>query len=151
MITSLIMNKIKELYIKYEEIINYLIVGGLTTIVSLGTYYACVLLFLDPLNPAQLQLANVISWVAAVLFAYVTNRKYVFKSKNKGIFVEMLKFFTSRVGTLLMDMTIMFIGVTVLHYNDKIMKLLVQVIVTVFNYIFSKWLVFKNNHKSKAD
>ena len=71
-------NRLKELYLKYKEIINYLIVGGLTTVVSLVTYYACVLTFLDPNNPLQLQIANVISWIFAVAFAYVTNRKYVF-------------------------------------------------------------------------
>ena len=71
----------KRLYEKYKEIINYLIVGVLTTVVSLGVYYACVYTVLDPNQPLQLQTANVISWVAAVTFAYFTNRRYVFESK----------------------------------------------------------------------
>ena len=74
-------NQLKTLYFKYKEIINYLIVGGLTTVVSLVTYYLCVLTFLDPGHPVQLQIANVISWIFAVTFAYFTNRKYVFESK----------------------------------------------------------------------
>ena len=65
----------KAVFIKYKEIIMYLIAGVLTTIVSLGVYYLCVLTILDPHNPVQLQAANVISWIAAVTFAYFTNRK----------------------------------------------------------------------------
>ena len=137
------MEKIKELYLKYKEIINYLIVGGLTTVVSLATYYACVFTFLDPENPIQLQAANIISWICAVTFAYFTNRRFVFESKNKNMLKEAIAFFAARVGTLLMDMGIMFVFVTCLHFNDKIMKLVVQVVVTIANYIFSKFLVFK--------
>ena len=76
------MNKLIELYKKFSEIINYLIVGGLTTLVSLGVYYGLVLTILDPKHPVQLQIANVTSWIAAVTFAYFTNRVFVFKSKN---------------------------------------------------------------------
>ena len=134
---------ISRLYKKYKEIINYLIVGGLTTVVSLGTYYACVLTFLDPDDAFQLQVANIISWIAAVTFAYFTNRRFVFESKNQNMLKEATAFFAARIGTLLMDMGIMFVFVTLLGFNDKIMKLVVQVVVTVANYIFSKFLVFK--------
>lgn len=144
------MDKIKELYVKYKEIINYLIIGVLTTIVSLLSYYICVVTFLDPLNPIQLQIANVISWILAVTFAYFTNRKYVFESKNKNIMGEMTGFFASRLATLFMDMAIMFFTVTVCGMNDKIAKLIVQVVVTVGNYLFSKLLVFKKEKNEKA-
>ena len=139
-----IIDKVIKLYKKYEEIINYLIVGGLTTVVSLGTYYLCVYTFLNPDNALQLQIANIISWICAVTFAYFTNRTFVFKSKRTDKLKEAISFYGSRVATLLMDMGIMFLFVTVLHFNDKIMKLVVQVIVTVLNYVFSKLLVFKN-------
>ena len=145
------MNKIKELYFKYKEIINYLIVGGLTTVVSLATYYACVLTFLDPENPIQLQAANIISWICAVTFAYFTNRRFVFESKNQNMLKEAIAFFMARVGTLLMDMGIMFVFVTLLHCNDKIMKLVVQVVVTIANYIFSKFLVFNKKNEGESD
>lgn len=135
--------KLKDLYTKYKEIINYLIAGVLTTVVSLGAYYLCVLTFLNPENPVMLQIANVISWVAAVTFAYFINRRFVFNSNNRHLIKEAFKFFMSRISTLLMDMAIMFITVTVFGMNDKIAKLLVQVIVTVANYIFSKLFVFK--------
>lgn len=132
-----------KLYKKYEEIINYLIVGGLTTVVSLGSYYLCIYTFLDPDVWYQLQAANIISWICAVTFAYFANRIFVFKSKNEKKFKEVVSFYGSRVATLLMDMGIMFIFVTLLHLNDKIMKLVVQVIVTIANYVLSKLFVFK--------
>lgn len=135
--------KIKELYMKYKELVNYLIVGVLTTVVSLGVYYGCVLTFLDPQSPIELQIANILSWIAAVTFAYFTNRKYVFESTNDNMVQEAVKFYASRLSTLAMDMVIMFVGVTWLGFSDKIMKLVVQVIVTVANYIISKFLVFK--------
>ncbi len=137
------MDKIKELYKKYKEIINYLIFGVLTTLVSLVVYYASVLTFLNPENSVQLQIANILSWIAGVTFAYFTNRKYVFESKEKNKLKEASKFFLSRVTTLLMDMLIMWLGVTILHGNDKIIKLISQVVVIVGNYIFSKLFVFK--------
>lgn len=138
-----LLKKIWKLYKKYEEIINYLIVGGLTTVVSLGTYYFCVYTFLDPENAFQLQLANIISWICCVTFAYFANRIFVFKSKRKDKLKEAASFYCSRITTLLMDMGIMFVFVTLIGFNDKIMKLVVQVVVTILNYVLSKLLVFK--------
>lgn len=137
------MKKIKDIYKKYEEIINYLIVGVLTTVVSLAAYYLCVFTFLDPNVAFELQLANIISWICAVTFAYITNKIFVFKTKNVNILKEGINFYASRIITLLMDMGIMFLLVTVLHGNDKIAKLIVQVVVTIGNYIISKFFVFK--------
>ncbi len=132
-----------EVYRKYEEIINYLIVGVLTTIVSLAIYYGCVFTFLDPENGLQLQAANVLSWIGAVAFAYVTNRRFVFKSQNENKASEAARFVTSRLTTLLMDMAVMYILVTLLHGNDKIAKLVSQVVVMIGNYVFSKLFVFQ--------
>ncbi len=139
--------KMKELFEKYGELIRYLIIGGLTTVVSLGVYYLCVLTFLDAENPVQLQIANIISWIAAVTFAYFTNRSFVFRSKNEQVLKEAVLFYLSRVSTLLMDMGLMFLGVTVFHWNDKIMKIIVQVVVTIGNYVISKLFVFKKNEE----
>ena len=135
---------IKELYIKYKEIINYLIFGILTTIVSLLTYYLLVYTILNPNKPIELQIANIISWITCVTFAYITNRKYVFNSKDKNIIKEITKFYSSRLSTLFIDMLIMFIFVTKLNFNDKIIKIIVQIIIIILNYILSKLLVFKN-------
>lgn len=144
------MKKVKELYEKYKEIINYLIVGGLTTVVGLATYWICTSTFLSPEVAWQLQLANVISWVLAVAFAYFTNRKFVFESKEKNKIKEATKFVGGRVVTLLIDMLIMWLGVTVLHINDKIIKIIDQVIIIIGNYIISKLFVFnKQREKNK--
>lgn len=134
---------IKEIFNKYREIIMYLIFGVLTTVVSLVVYYMLVYTILNPKNALQLQLANVISWIAGVVFAYITNRSVVFQSKNKNKLREAGSFVLARVVTLVMDMAIMFVGVTLLHGNDKILKLISQVIVIVSNYVFSKLFVFK--------
>ena len=139
------MEKLKELFRKYREIIMYLIVGGMTTVVSLAVYYGCVMTFLDPNDPIQLQAANIISWVAAVTFAYFTNRKYVFESESSHVLKEAAAFYGSRVTTLLLDMVCMFLMVTVCGISDKIAKLVVQVLVTVGNYILSKFFVFKKD------
>lgn len=135
---------IKELYIKYKEIINYLIFGVLTTIVSLATYYLLVLTILNPNKPLELQIANIISWITCVTFAYITNRKYVFNSSNKNILKEGIKFYSSRLTTLFLDMLFMYIFVSKLNFNDKIIKIIIQIIITILNYILSKILVFKN-------
>lgn len=135
---------IKKIYLKYKEIINYLIFGVLTTVVSLLTYYLLVYTILNPNNPIELQIANIISWITCVTFAYITNRKYVFNSKDKNIIKEIIKFYSSRLSTLFIDMLIMFIFVTKLNLNDKIIKIIVQIIIIVLNYTLSKLLVFKN-------
>ncbi|MGN0268244.1 MAG: GtrA family protein [Lachnospiraceae bacterium] len=139
------MGKIKKIMGRYRELISYLIVGGLTTVVSLGTYYGCTLTVLDAAVPLQLQAANVLSWIAAVTFAYFTNRKYVFESRNQHMLKEAGAFYASRLSTLLMDMGLMFLMVTILGWDDKIAKLIVQVVVTIANYVISKFFVFKKS------
>ena len=137
------MEKIMEIYKKYKEVINYLIVGGLTTVLSLGTYYICVYTFLNPENPLELQIANIIAWIVGVVFAYFTNRKFVFESKEQNKIKESAKFVGSRLTTLVLDMLIMWLGVTILCFNDKIMKIISQILLIVGNYVISKFFVFK--------
>ena len=76
------MIKLKNLYKKYKEIINYLIIGGLTTVVSLATFYIVRIFFLTNDTQLDIQISNIISWFFAVLFAFITNKKYVFESKK---------------------------------------------------------------------
>lgn len=132
--------KIEE---KYLEIIRYLFIGGCTTLVSLIIYYGLVFTILNPEKAVELQIANIVSWIASVLFAFVTNRTFVFKSKSEQKKKEFVTFVGSRIITLLLDMFIMFIMVTVLQGNDKIAKLISQVVVIIGNYILSKLVVFK--------
>lgn len=134
-----------KIYKKYEELINYLIIGILTTIVSLVTYYLLTLTILDANNKVYLQIANIISWLASVTFAYFTNRKYVFKVKNKSNIKECLNFYISRISTLLIDMIIMYIFVSILKFDNKIVKLIAQVVIIILNYILSKFIVFKSS------
>ena len=134
-----------KIYKKYEELINYLIIGILTTVVSLATYYLLTLTILDANNKVYLQIANIISWLASVTFAYFTNRKYVFKVKNKSNIKECLNFYISRISTLLIDMIIMYIFVSKLKFDNKIVKLIAQVVIIILNYILSKFIVFKSS------
>lgn len=142
------MEKIKELYIKNKKIINYLIFGVLTTVVSLITKYLLLFTILDAKNSVQLQIAVIISWVVACAFAYVTNRIWVFESKSKKIILEIFKFFSSRVATLGLEMLIMFVFVTLLGLNTDmwvvIWTLVAQVLVIIMNYVLSKLVVFKD-------
>lgn len=138
-----------KLYFKYKEIINYLIFGVLTTIVSLATYYLLTISILDPKVSLELQLANVVSWCFAVLFAYFTNRAFVFNSHNQNKLKEFTSFIGARITTLILDMAIMFFFVTVLKGNDRVFKLVSQVVVIVGNYILSKLFVFKKDSDEK--
>lgn len=134
-----------KIYKKYEELINYLIIGILTTIVSLATYYLLTLTILDANNKVYLQIANIISWIACVTFAYFTNRKYVFKVKNKSNIKEVINFYLSRISTLVIDMIIMYIFVSILKYDNRIVKLIAQVVIIILNYTLSKFIVFKSS------
>lgn len=144
-------NKIKDLYIKYKEIINYLIFGVLTTIVNLVIKYILLFTILNPTNAFELQVAIIISWIAGVLFAYFTNRKFVFESKNENKLKEFISFVVARISTLLLEMFIMWFFVTLLKLNSDlyvvIFTLVSQVAVVIGNYIFSKLFVFKKTDK----
>ena len=143
------MKKIIKLYKKYEEVINYLIVGGLTTIIAVGSKLLLLKTILDQTNGVQLQIAELISWFLAVLFAYITNKLFVFRSKTKGkeILKEIFNFFKGRILTQLIQMFIMWFFVTFLKLNTDIwvfiFTLVCQVMQIVLNYIISKFLVFK--------
>ena len=143
------MDKIKELYKKYEEIITYVFFGALTTVVSLAVKWGLLFTMLDAKNELQLQIAIIISWIAAVIFAYITNRKFVFKSKNNDILKEISSFFGSRVLTLVMEMIIMWFFVSFLHLDTKewvlVWTLVTQVLIIIGNYILSKLFVFKKS------
>lgn len=144
------MKKIIQLYKKYEEIINYLVIGGLTTLVNLVVKYALLFTVLKAENPVQLQIAVIVSWIIACLFAYITNRKIVFKSKSEKIIKEFVSFVTARLITLGMEMLIMYIFVTALRLNSNlwvvVWSIVAQVVVVVANYVFSKLFIFKKEN-----
>lgn len=132
------MKKIVGLYKKYEEIINYLIVGGMTTLVSI-----CIYALFTKCFHVNYMIANVISWIISVLFAYITNRIFVFKSKSENIVLEIYQFFKYRIFSFIIEILLMYIFVELINIDDMISKVIVQVIVIVLNYVFSKLFVFK--------
>ena len=131
---------------KYRELVMYIIFGVATTVVSLVTFFLCSKFIFNTENPLQLQAANIVSWIVSVLFAYVTNKKFVFRSHASPL-KEMFKFYLSRVGTLVVEMFLMYVLVTVCSVNDMLSKLVVQFIVIVLNYILGKIVVFREGKK----
>ena len=140
--------KIKALCVKYEEIIAYLIVGVLTTLVSWGACWIFEATLLNPDIGWQNALINTLGWVAGVLFGYVTNRKYVFKSTNTHILKEFSQFAGARVSTWILDIVIMYVTVNLIQMNYWIAKIFISsVLVMIANYVFSKVFVFKKEKK----
>ena len=135
------MEKIRELIHKYADVLVYLFFGVLTTAVNYLVYLPCFNLI-----HFSAAVSNVIAWVAAVIFAYMTNKPFVFKSHDwsaKTVVPELTKFVGSRVLSGAMETVIIYLTVDLLCWNGNVMKLLSSVLVVVFNYIASKLLVFK--------
>ena len=165
------MSKIKELFNRYREIVMYLIFGVLTTVVSMATYFGTLwfgerIMLISPDN-AKFNLvrivAEILQWVLAVLFAFFTNKKWVFKDADSSVSTgtQLLRFSTSRLATLGLDALITlgtvwillalgYQAITLLGFAisaDLIAKLAASVVVVISNYILSKLFVFKANNR----
>lgn len=143
------MKRLYQLYAQYKDIIAYLVFGGLTTVVNLIVFFVT-----NSLWHWNYQLATVLAWFLSVLFAYVTNRVWVFHSHYtnfSALVQETIKFFSARGATLVLDIGIMWIGVSLLQQNAMLTKLVDQVVVVVANYFFSKWFVFNKNKAVAKD
>lgn len=130
-----------DMYKKYEEGINYLIFGFLAFVLN----YVLYLLFAGVLDIHHL-ISTALSWALTVIFAYWTNRTFVFKSKNsdaKSVREEFISFIGARVATGLLEMGLMFLMVDCADLNEFISKLVCQVLVIVANYVLSKLWIFK--------
>ena len=139
--------KLKNLIVKYREIIVYLIVGVLTTLFSWAASFL-LKLFLDPRDVFQNFLINTGGWVAGVCFAYPLNRSLVFRSSNPRILMEFLGFSASRLSTWILDILIMALTVNVFSMDYWIAKIFISsVLVTVLNYVISKLLIFRKKEK----
>ena len=126
---------------KHKEIISYLIFGVLTTAVNIGTYF----ILNDCLNINYL-ISNMTAWILSVLFAYITNRRYVFNSSNdnrKDILKEISSFFGSRLMTGFLDVLFMYVTVNFNLLPNLIAKVVANIFVIIANYILSKFIVFK--------
>ena len=136
---------IRKLYEKYQDKILYLVFGALTTAVNTGVFWLCA----HPLGMPVLP-STMIAWFLAVLFAYLTNRKWVFHSEastQKEYTREILSFFLCRLGTGVLDWVLMDLLVDQLHLNDLAVKVSVNILVIILNYVASKLLIFR---KKKA-
>ncbi len=153
------MDKIKSLFVKYKEIIMYLFFGVLTTAVSWLSYAVFEILFglIIPDAGLKIALANVLSWICAVLFAYITNKLWVFESKSwekKLLIKEIISF----VGSRLLTAPLEWVGVpllvavgldaTLFGIDGMIAKVVVSVAVVILNYVFSKLIVFRKSKRS---
>lgn len=135
--------KIKPLYDKYRDIISYIFFGVVTTVVNAIAYYVCHRLLHIPNLPSTF-----IAWFIAVLTAFFTNKIFVFRSHDwspKVAWSECLKFFSCRLGSEVVELVLMWWTVDMLHWNDMAMKLIVNFIVIVLNYVASKVLVFRKS------
>ena len=139
---------VKALFLKYKELILYVLFGGLTTLVNWGLYT----LLVDIFHVSYLW-STAIAQIIAILFAYVTNRIWVFESKvrgMRGIALEMARFFGARAASFVLDIGCMYVGVELFHIDDKWMKLIANIIVIIVNYILSKLFVFTSRFGKKA-
>mgnify|MGYP003303390506 CR=1 FL=1 len=139
-----LINKVIEIYKKYKMPILYLIFGGLTTLLNIATYF----IFYNILEISNV-ISTIIAWIVGVIFAFVTNKIYVFESKSKSIFYELTTFLACRLATGAIDLGIMYLTVDILKWNGLFMKVISNVIVIILNFVFSKLIVFKNKEKEE--
>jgi putative flippase GtrA len=133
---------IKQLYEKYKDVIPYLFFGVCTTIVNVVVYWLAA----HPLG-FSVMLSTIFAWLFAVLFAYLTNRRWVFHSEAstvQEIVRELCSFFVCRLATGVVDWLCMLVFVNILSWNDVVVKSAANVLVIVLNYVASKLIIFRN-------
>lgn len=154
------MNKTSSKLHKYKDMILYIVFGALTTLVNYVVYFAAKAMGI------HYQISTVLAWIAAVTFAYITNRIWVFQSKNHGykkICKEIALFVSARVLSLLLEMLIMYIGMNICNADEYfwnifntqipagelITKTLAQIIIIITNYLCSKHIIFSVKSRKK--
>ena len=136
------MKKIRALIEKYYDILSYLFFGVLTTVVNYLIYLPCYNIW-----GLSASVSNVIAWMGAVVFAYLTNKPFVFKSRDwsaKTVIPELTKFVGCRLGSGAMETAIIFVSVDCLGWDGNVMKLVTSILVIIVNYLASKLVVFRN-------
>jgi putative flippase GtrA len=132
---------IKQLYNKYKELIMYGIMGVLSTVINIVTFAICEKIF-----GINALVSNVIAWVVAVIFAYITNKLFVFESKSfkKDVLIkEIISFTSARLFSLLLEEVIIYVMIDLMNINSLIVKVFSNIVVIIVNYIFSKLVIFK--------
>jgi len=133
----------KELLLKYKQVILYLIFGGFTTAVNFAVHFLFSIYFGHDAWAAQ-----AIAWVAAASFAFITNKIFVFESKvrsRNGLLKESVMFFAARGISGLINVIGMLVLVDILGFNEFILYWLLQIFVVIFNYFASKWFIFNKS------
>ena len=140
------LKKLADWYREHREGMRYLVFGLLTTLLNLLIFTICVRIIKIPVL-----ISTIISWIIAVLFAYVTNKLYVFDSKviqKKELAREIISFFYARIITLVIEIVFLWATVIKLELNEIIMKIIANIIVIVLNFVFSKIYIFKKEKNS---
>ena len=135
------LKKLTDWYREHREGMRYLVFGVLTTLLNLLIFTICCRIIKIPVL-----ISTIISWIIAVLFAYVTNKLYVFDSKviqKKELAREIISFFYARIITLVIEIVFLWATVIKLGFNEIIMKIIVNIIVIILNFVFSKIFIFK--------
>ena len=133
------MEQLFKSFKKHRELITYLFVGGITSVIGMGGYWLLLLFGFSPVS------ANILSWVAAVAFAYVANKKLVFQNHTKGLqqlLRQVTAFVSSRVFSLAVETVLIWAGTDLLQIDKYLIKIPVAVIVVILNYITGKFVVF---------
>ena len=141
--------KVKALVVKYQDMILYVFFGALATLVNTASYYLCYNIIGMSNVPSV-----IIAWLLAVVFAFFTNKLWVFKSKSFAPEVlkhEIPTFFGARLLTGLLDLGIMYLAVDVLHGNGTVWKLISNILVIILNYVASKLIIFKKKDEPQKE
>ncbi|WP_100486868.1 GtrA family protein [Sporolactobacillus pectinivorans] len=130
------------------EVVLYLIMGILTTIINIACFLVLIQFHMD------YKIATTIAWIVSIIFAYITNKIYVFKSKtenSKTLIKEIFSFFWFRLLSYFIDLGSMILMVGFLKTNETLAKIIANVFVVVINYAFSKWFIFNRKTSSKRN
>lgn len=136
---------IKRLLIKYKELIRYGVCGLITTAINVIAFHVCY-----EICGIQLLISNTIAWILAFLFAFISNKLWVFESQEwtgKKAVTEMVGFLVARLATLVLDTFLMWLMVDMMTMNGTLSKVISNVITIVINYLASKFIIFKNKEK----
>lgn len=137
------LKNIKDWSKKHRELVVYLVCGFLTFVVSMVVYA-----LLSEVFKINVLVANIITWIIAVYFAFSVNRKFVFKS-NGNFTSELIQFYLGRVVTLVVEQAMLYIFIIRLMFNNMTIKSIAQVVIIILNYIISKFIVFKKEKSSE--
>ena len=125
--------------------LKYILVGIITTLIGVLVFYGLLNTLLSQENAIELQLANIISWICAVAFAFFANKRFVFNDNDNKTIIQIALFVGGRLSTLLLENALLFVFVSLLHFESMIIKFFLIIITTSLNYIISRKAVFRNS------